>query len=194
MASDLETKRAAGGALTVAEIAFLDAYNGAIGDGTDRLPVVVNAGRAGGDSDDEAAIERLANTGWTDEARQASIAVRQAKAKSRSQGGSPAAGGGDAAVDGSQMFWPGGSPYFDEVTGQYVIPVWAPPGRVPLPPGVPYPMPSPLPPNPSRPPKGPGGPTLPGPGGPRDGVPAGRTPMPRIEGRPAGRSTKGRRR
>jgi hypothetical protein len=117
----------------------------------------------------------MANKGWTDEARAAALAIRQAKAaarktmedgKRKTEGGEPRRGNlekmpGPEVKDGIYL---GGSPYFDEVTGQYVYPpnkrkVPGKPGQPvrPSPPGgvVPrWPPGKPVPPFPGKPKKG----------------------------------------
>jgi len=92
----------------------------------------------------------LRNVGWSDAARAASLAVRRAKVGARVAGKMFAAEDrpsrmkpkrpGDRAkpkvprvpMDEGGMYWPGGSPYFDERTGRYVFPRKAVPRRVPV--------------------------------------------------------------
>jgi hypothetical protein len=71
-------------------------------------------GNYAGASGDEGGL--LANIGWTDEARVASLAVRRAKAGSR---GNATNGPVLKPADDGQMP-PGGSRYFDEQTGRYL--------------------------------------------------------------------------
>jgi hypothetical protein len=117
----------------------------------------------------------IANVGWTDEARAASLAVRRAKAAARKAGEDPPGNGwtrdvpdpeGDKAgpalgrgrwpypdlpdfwpggTPDLPIFWPGGTPDFDEGFGR---PVWPPPWPIPPEPDPepePEPKPEPVP-------------------------------------------------
>ena len=107
----------------------------------------------------------MANVGWTDEARSASLSVRRAKAAARAAGKGFAPGEWPdrrapgrppvpweppmpprIPIDDGGMYWPGGSPYFDESTGRYIYPVPQPPMDYPVPPGTPHILPYPFPP------------------------------------------------
>jgi hypothetical protein len=100
--------------------------------------------------------ERLRNAGWGDDARAASLTIRKAKAAARAAAKQkalhrvPPTGKAvtppkkmilqvppDDPIDDGGMVWPGGSPYFDERTGQYVYPVPQPPNASPVPPEPP---------------------------------------------------------
>jgi hypothetical protein len=75
----------------------------------------------------------LANTGWTDIARAAALAVRRAKAGVRGKVEKKKPPEGEKPPD----VFAGGDPFFDEETGKYVYPpeMWAPPGGMPGLPG-----------------------------------------------------------
>jgi len=100
--------------------------------------------------------DALQNAGWSDEARRASLAVRKAKAAARRAGESlaprrwptkatPPGPSSPTApteptlvpIDDGGMIWPGGSPYFDEGTGQYDYPAPQPPMAIPVAPRTP---------------------------------------------------------
>lgn len=112
--------------------------------------------------DDAPYITALVNTGWTDQARVAALAVRRAKAGVRAQvmPPRPAPDPNDTGV------YLGGSKYFDEASGQYrypdprgqQLPPWTVPGY-PVKPG--QPMPPPYRPGPVTPPGWPGKPAYP---------------------------------
>ena len=81
------------------------------------------AARVEVDRDDAVLIGVLVNTGWTDQARVAALAVRQAKAGVRTQtvqtqGVAPAGVTPTRAADPGKQYV-GGTPNFDESTGQY---------------------------------------------------------------------------
>jgi hypothetical protein len=155
---DIELKMDALKPVTAEEEALADAYHKA-------MSVANRRRRPGGD--DAPYIAALVNTGWTDQARVAALAVRRAKAGMRGQ--VVRAINPDAGPPPDNGIYLGGSKYFDEASGQYVYPQ---PGRG-VPPGwagkPAYPVrlgrgsPPPYRPGPVLPPGWPGKPTVPRP-------------------------------
>jgi len=140
-AEELMTREGDGETLTSEESTFLDRYLEVIGNrhhcrARTQVPMPGHS--------QEASL--IANEGWKDEARAASLAVRRAKAAARREGKRLEAGeepdreGEDEDVvpgkpqpepldriDKGGMYWIGGTPYFDETTGQYIDPTARPP-------------------------------------------------------------------
>jgi hypothetical protein len=148
-AEELMGRESDGETLSEEDRRFLERYREVVGDRDRRSEVGGQRSEVGGQRP-----ERLRNAGWGDRARAASIQVRRAKAAARKVGKEHASDDGpekkrpvrkrdplplppQVPIDDGGMIWPGGSPYFDERTGQYVYPVPQPPNASPVPSGPP---------------------------------------------------------
>jgi hypothetical protein len=153
-AEELMTREGDGELLTAEESTFLEQYLQIVGNRLHRTGVREFEQKATKEG-------ALRNAGWSDSARAASIQVRRAKAAARQAGKDRTPGDGpekkrpvrkgppqtlppQVPVPGAGMIWPGGSPYFDESTGQYVYPLpQRPPNASPVPSGPPQFLPYP---------------------------------------------------
>jgi hypothetical protein len=160
-AEGLMAREEAGEDLTQLEQAFLEQYREIVGN---RLRPRANTPGTAPGQDRHGSL--LANAGWGDEARSASLAVRRARSAARAAGKRIDPDSGDhhtmkdrpredsdmrrrppVPLDDDGMIWAGGTPYFDERTGEYVYPHAPPPGTYPAMPEDPriQPMPYELP-------------------------------------------------
>jgi hypothetical protein len=123
-AGDLAQKEADGTPLTPDEESFLEVFR-AVMQNRQGMPIAdcrMPNGEptpAYGHPSEEGMVIYLVNTGWTDAARVASLAVRRAKAAVR---GRPGGGRVEVVPPRDEGIYPGGSKDFDERTGRYRTP------------------------------------------------------------------------